>query len=110
MNTFKNFTVSVIRTLVPTIVGFITAWATTKGLNLSDDTTRVLTLALEGLFGMGYYLVVRWLEHVNDRFGWLLGYAKMPSYTEVPEFTGPKMTGNFSDIIKPTAQPDDSAR
>lgn len=81
MELFKNYLISAIRTLVPFVVGVVTAWLTRRGITLDDDVVGILTLVLEGLFGMAYYLAVRGLEHLNYRFGWLLGYARMPVYT-----------------------------
>lgn len=78
---FKNYLISSIRTLVPFLVGLLTTWLATKNVVLNDNTVSLVTLLLEGLFGMVYYLIVRGLEHLNYRFGWLLGYARMPVYT-----------------------------
>lgn len=77
----KNYLISAIRTFVPFLVGLITSWLATQGVTLDDNTLGILTLVLQGVFGMLYYLLVRWLEYLNYRFGWLLGYAKMPVYT-----------------------------
>jgi hypothetical protein len=85
MDTFKNYLVSLIRTAVPLLVGFVTSWLATRHININQNGVHMLTLAFEGLAGMVYYLVVRVLEHVNYRFGWLLGYAKMPTYIVTPE-------------------------
>jgi hypothetical protein len=78
---FKNYLISGIRTLVPFLVGVLTTWLATKNVVLNDNTVGLVTLVLEGVFGMVYYLTVRGLEHLNYRFGWLLGYARMPVYT-----------------------------
>jgi hypothetical protein len=77
----KNYLISAIRTFVPFLVGLIVSWLATQGVTLDDNTLGIITLVLEGVFGMVYYLLVRWLEHLNYRFGWLLGYARMPVYT-----------------------------
>ncbi len=77
----KNYVISSVRTLVPFLVGLLTTWLATKNVRLDDNTVNIVTLVLEGVFGMAYYLVVRGLEHLHYRFGWLLGYAKMPAYT-----------------------------
>lgn len=80
----KNYLISLIRTAVPMLVGGITSWLAAKGVHLNDDGQGLVRMVLEGTFGMFYYLVVRALEHVNYRFGWLLGYAKMPTYVVLP--------------------------
>lgn len=84
MEAIQNYLVSVIRTVVPFLVGTIAAWLATKHITLDADSTRFLTLFIEGIAGVTYYLLVRSLEHVNARFGWLLGYAKMPTYVVSP--------------------------
>ena len=80
----KNYLISSIRTFVPFLVGSLTTWLATKNVVLNDNIVSIVTLLLEGVFGMAYYLIVRGLEHLNYRFGWLLGYAKMPVYTTLP--------------------------
>lgn len=84
MNVLKNYLVSIIRTAVPMLVGAITGWLATRHITLDTDALRFLTLFCEGVAGITYYLVVRALEHFNVRFGWLLGYAHMPTYTVSP--------------------------
>jgi hypothetical protein len=66
------------------IVGAVSGWLSTKGVNLNDDSMHLITLVVEGAFGLTYYGIVRGLEHLNYRFGWLLGYAKMPTYVVLP--------------------------
>lgn len=80
----KNYMISAIRTAVPFLVGAVATWLAGKGITLNDNARSFLQLVFESVFGMGYYLVVRALEHVNYRFGWLLGYAKMPTYVVLP--------------------------
>lgn len=77
----KNYLISAIRTFVPWLVGLVTSWLATQGITLDDNTLGILTLVLQGVFGVLYYLLVRGLEYLNYRFGWLLGYARMPVYT-----------------------------
>ena len=77
----KNYLISGIRTLVPSLVGVLTTWLATKNVVLNDNTVSLVTLLLQALFGMVYYLIVRGLEYLNYRFGWLLGFARMPAYT-----------------------------
>lgn len=80
MELLKNYLISSIRTAVPMAVGFIVQWFSTKGVTIDTMTLHMLTAAVAGVAGIGYYLLIRALEHVNHRFGWLLGYAKMPTY------------------------------
>jgi hypothetical protein len=81
MELLRNYIISAIRTGVPLLVGLVAQWAATKGVHLDSDLQHVLAAAIAGVAGMAYYLVMRFLEHINHRFGWLLGYAKMPDYT-----------------------------
>lgn len=77
---------SIVRTLVPVIVGSVASWGISLGLPVDDELklalTSLLTLALTGL----YYIGVRLLEtFVTPKLGWLLGLAKSPdSYSTAP--------------------------
>jgi len=69
---------SIVRTVIPLIVGFLLTWALKAGFDLDDDSvTNVVTVIVTGV----YYALVRFLEvHVNPSLGWLLGLAKPPVY------------------------------
>ncbi len=77
---------SIVRTVVPLIVGAVVSLFVGWGIELDADVeanlTAVLTLAFSGF----YYIVVRLFEtYVSPRFGWLLGLAQTPdSYSETP--------------------------
>lgn len=73
---------SIIRTVVPLIVGTIlTALAALKIDVDEASLTVVITPIVVGL----YYIVVRIFEvYVSPKFGWLLGLAKQPEYHAVP--------------------------
>jgi hypothetical protein len=67
---------SIVRTLVPLLVGFAGPWVT-NWLGWTDaELTSVLTVVVSGL----YYLVVRLLEQVWPGVGVLLGVAVQPTY------------------------------
>lgn len=72
---------SVVRTVVPLIVGFaLSLWAK-AGIDPDPDFAANLTAALTVGFGALYHVAVRLLEtYVAPRFGWLLGLAKTPEY------------------------------
>lgn len=74
---------SVVRTLVPVIVGAVLSWAVSIGLTVDPEFEPLLGAALTGLFTAIYYTAVRLLEtYVTPKFGWLLGLAKTPvAYT-----------------------------
>jgi hypothetical protein len=80
MDVLQTYIISLIRTGVPMAIGFIITWLATRGINLNSDGLKLLTLFLEGATGIAYYGLIRVLELIHYRWGWLLGYAKMPSY------------------------------
>lgn len=76
----KNYITSVIRTVVPLIVGAVASWFATKGITLDEQILLHMRIGLELLFTTAYYGIVRLLEHWHPNFGWLLGVAKRPIY------------------------------
>lgn len=79
----KSFAPSVVRTIVPLLVGYFTAWPVAGLLGLTDDQiTSLITAVVTAL----YYVVARLLEqHASPIFGWLLGYASAPAYVPPAE-------------------------
>ena len=74
----NDFVVSVIRTVIPAIVGAAATWlVSVAGVELD---TAGLTSALVGAATGLYYALARTLERRWPRFGWLLGYPKAPQY------------------------------
>jgi hypothetical protein len=72
---------SIVRTLVPVIVGAVLTWVTTLGVELDPEFEGALTLVITAVFTAVYYIAVRLLEtHVTPKLGWLLGSAKQPDY------------------------------
>lgn len=73
-----SISASLIRTLVPVLVGLVVATAAKANLNLDPEvSTQVVAAVVTGL----YYTVVRLLEEkVSPAFGWLLGKAAAPNY------------------------------
>lgn len=68
---------SILRTLVPILVGYFAAWPVATILGLSDDqVTSLITAVITAL----YYLVIRALEQWLPEFGWLIGWASPPRY------------------------------
>lgn len=72
---------SVVRTLVPIIVGFaLSLWAG-AGIEPDPEFAPALGNALTLGFSALWYIGGRLLEvYVNPKFGWLLGLAKQPEY------------------------------
>lgn len=71
---------SVIRTVVPALVGLVTSWLARSGLHLEASTADSLTLLLVAVFTAGYYALVRWLTQRWAWMGWFLGYPANPTY------------------------------
>lgn len=71
---------SVVRTIIPYLVGAIVSWLTTKGLHLSEGELTSVTAYLTFLFGTLYYLVARALEKKWPKLGYLLGIPSEPTY------------------------------
>lgn len=73
--------IALIRTVVPTIVGAFVAWLASLGLNLEEESSAALIIALTGLFTGAYYTAVRWLGERYPWVNWLLGYNSTPTYS-----------------------------
>lgn len=73
----RDLLASLIRTIVPVIVGAIIAGLARAGLDLDPDQ---LTGVLEALVVGGYYTLVRALEARWPALGWFLGLPTQPTY------------------------------
>lgn len=74
---------SIVRTVVPLIVGLIATSAAKLGLDvrLGGALDEVVITVITTI----YYALVRLAEtHVAPAWGWLLGYAKAPKYPVAP--------------------------
>lgn len=71
---------SLIRTVVPALVGLLLALLAQWGLHLDPATTESVTLLLATVFTAAYYAAVRALSARWSWFGWLLGYPTNPTY------------------------------
>ncbi|MFJ7422721.1 hypothetical protein ACIQXD_29580 [Streptomyces uncialis] len=73
-----NLYVSALRTVVPWLAGLLITEAAALGLDLDPGAAEhAVTLGVV----VAYYTLFRWAEQrLSPRFGWLLGYAKPPSY------------------------------
>lgn len=80
----SDYVVSLIRTIVPTIVGSFLGWLASQGLDLDD--TAVIP-AVTGICIALYYAIVRKIEERNPSVGVLLGKQVQPQYT--PPFHTP---------------------
>ncbi len=71
----SDFVVSLVRTGVPLGVG----WLIGVGL-LPQSASDTATITFTALITAGYYLLVRLLEQLWPKFGWLLGSPRKPAY------------------------------
>lgn len=77
-----SLTPGLIRTSVPIIVALLVSRGIDEWSGI-DSTT--LTLIISAVATWLYYFAVRVLERASStKWGWLLGYASAPVYTEPP--------------------------
>lgn len=75
---------SLIRTIVPVIVGLILSVAVKAGLEIDPgQLTQVVDAIVIGL----YYALVRFGESKHPGVGWLLGLPVSPQYAPTPRET-----------------------
>lgn len=75
-----NLLPSLIRTVVPYLVGLVVTWLTSFGVAVPEETQGALSALLAFAIGTAYYLVVRIFERRKPSVGVLLGIAKTPAY------------------------------
>lgn len=69
---------SIVRTVVPVIVGWLLSLPVVNALGITAD---VLVPLVQAIVTAGYYVAVRVVEvYVTPRAGWLLGLARTPEY------------------------------
>lgn len=77
---------SIVRTIVPVLVGQIVAYVATLGIVVPGDVETALTVILGFLATTVYYIAVRFLEQKFPKLGALLGWAATPDgYSEKPK-------------------------
>jgi len=76
----NNYFTSLIRTVVPIVVGALVTWLVTLGVQIDAETQTGLIVGLTGLLTAVYYTVVRLLEKKWPKLGILLGKATTPDY------------------------------
>lgn len=79
--TAHDYAVSLIRTIVPVLVGTVLGALASAGLELDGS---VVIPAVTGLATVGYYAIVRALEARHAAAGVLLGAASPPRYAHRP--------------------------
>ena len=77
---------SIIRTIVPMIVGLLLAALARRGLAVPESVaTEVVTVVVTGV----YYGLARVAEvRLSPLWGWLLWLPKAPTYANTPGYTG----------------------
>lgn len=76
----NNFAVSLIRTIVPIVVGSLVGYLVSLGIELPDGASESLIMSIQALTIALYYMGARWLEHRWPAFGYLLGTKAEPTY------------------------------
>lgn len=71
---------SIIRTIVPSIVGQLVAWAAVAHISVDPSTQAAASAELGVVLTGGYYAAVRALEARYPAVGWLLGAKGAPTY------------------------------
>lgn len=92
-------TTSIIRTIVPIIVGAIASALATVGFQLSDEGQELIGTVLGALIAIVYYVIARALEQRFPNAGVLLGKPARPVYFDATPFD----TDNAEEI-----KPDDA--
>ncbi|GAA3305414.1 hypothetical protein [Glutamicibacter nicotianae] len=76
---FSALWASIVRTVVPIVVGSVLGWFASANLPLDKEFEGALTALITLLLTMAYYVAVRLFEtYISPKIGWLLGYAKSP--------------------------------
>lgn len=76
---------SVIRTIVPIIVGSLIAWLAARGVKVDEST---ILPAVDAVVAGAYYALIRLVERKYPKAGWLLGSPGAPSYAPKVESGG----------------------
>lgn len=76
----KDLSKSIVRTVVPYLVGAVVTLAASKGFHLSEEVQANLDGLLTFVVGTLYYMVIRKAEETFPRLGWLLGTPTAPTY------------------------------
>lgn len=77
----SSFVISLIRTVVPLLVGAVVGWLASVGIPVDLEAKAELVASLSLLSGSLYYMGVNALAARVPVFGWLLGVAAKPVYS-----------------------------
>jgi hypothetical protein len=73
----NDYSRSLIRTIVPLLVGAVVGWLASHGVKIDEATVLPM---IDSIAAAGYYAIVRALEHRWPSLGWLLGAPGAPTY------------------------------
>lgn len=80
---WKVFYLSVVRTVTPVIAGFVVSLFVWAGVEPDPGMAEALRVAVDATLVALWYVGARLLEtYVSPKFGWLLGAATAPDYSE----------------------------
>lgn len=96
---FAALWTSVVRTGVPMIVGAIVGWLVTLGFPVDDDLKAAITGFITVIFALLYYILIRLLERIVPKLGWLLGSPKQPVYALPAAVTTVEATAQIANEI-----------
>ena len=77
---FHGLWTSIVRTFSPWVVGILVGWVASLGIPLDPEFEDSIVTLVTVLSGALYYVIIRLLERITPKFGWLLGSAKQPVY------------------------------
>ncbi|MGA5598392.1 hypothetical protein ACPCSE_29580 [Streptomyces cellulosae] len=73
-------TPGLVRTVVPTIVGYVLSFAAMHNITVSVEYVELLSLVLTGVLSGAYWWAVTALQSRWSFAGWLLGSTARPTY------------------------------
>lgn len=77
-NPLSDLWTSIVRTVTPSLVGWLVAFGADHGLDLTSGAASVLVAQVVAVV---YYVAVRVMERARStRWGWLLGAPRPPRY------------------------------
>jgi hypothetical protein len=79
--TLTDYGRSVIRTVVPLVVGSVIGWLATRGVDVDAST---IIPAVDAIIAGGYYALIRAAEKRWPSAGLMLGARGAPSYAAPP--------------------------
>lgn len=99
----NQYVVSVIRTWVPIIIGWLISQLLVLGVVVDSDNSTALTTSVTSIVIGLYYALVRWVETKFPQVGLLLGYIKQPVYVD-PNKTPAQQDTEVSSAVQQVAK------